>query len=64
MKKEHKKRKDENLAQWVARLVPCMMGKGLAEVHDMVTEISKVSYIAGVHAQQEIDKKYDQRRTK
>ena len=57
MKKEQRKRKDENLAQWVSRLVPCMMGRGLVEVLDMVSEISKVSYLAGIKAAEEIEKK-------
>lgn len=50
MKKEYKKRKDENLAQWIDRLAPAYQGRSLAEVHDMLTELSKTSYIEGVNA--------------
>lgn len=56
MKKEYKRRKDETLSVWIERIVPAMMGKGLAEVHDMVAEVSKESYIVGVHAGQSIFK--------
>lgn len=30
----------------------------LAEVHEMISEVSKTSYIEGVHAEREINKKY------
>lgn len=58
MKKEYHRRKDENLAQWIERLVPAMLGKGLAEVHDIVTAVSKESYFAGAHAEREVARKY------
>lgn len=58
MKKEYKKRKDENLAQWVDRLAPACQGRSLTEVHEMISEVSKTSYIEGVHAEMEISKKY------
>jgi hypothetical protein len=41
MKKEYKKRKDENLAQWVDRLAPACQGRSLTEVHEMLSELSK-----------------------
>lgn len=58
MKKEYKKRKDENLAQWVDRLAPACQGRSLTEVHEMLSELSKTSYIEGVHVADEINKKY------
>lgn len=58
MKKEYKKRKDENLAQWVDRLAPACQGRSLTEVHEMLSELSKTSYIAGVHAEREINAKF------
>jgi hypothetical protein len=58
MKKEYKKRKDENLAQWVDRLAPACQGRSLTEVHEMLSELSKESYIAGVHAEREVSAKF------
>lgn len=58
MKKEYKKRKDENLAQWVDRLAPACQGRSLTEVHEMLSELSKTSYIAGVHAEREVSAKF------
>ena len=58
MKKEYKKRKDENLAQWVDRLAPACQGRSLTEVHEMLSELSKTSYIAGVHAGREVSAKF------
>lgn len=48
MKKEYRRRRNENLAQWIERIVPAMQGILLVDLHDMVTEVSKESYIAGV----------------
>ena len=58
MKKEYKKRKDENLAQWVDRLAPACHGRSLTEVHEMLSELSKESYFAGIHAEREISAKF------
>lgn len=58
MKKEYKKRKDENLAQWVDRLAPACQGRSLTEVHEMLSELSKTSYIEGVHADREVIAKF------
>ena len=48
MEKEYKKRKGENLARWIDRLAPACCGRGLADVHDILTMLSKESYIEGV----------------
>ena len=50
MKKEYKKQKTENLAQWVERIAAACQGRSLKEVHEMISEVSKTSYIEGVHA--------------
>jgi hypothetical protein len=59
MKKEYKKQKGENLAQWCERIAAACQGRSLAEVHEMISEVSKTSYIEGVHAEREINKKYN-----
>ena len=58
MKKEYKKQKGENLARWVERIAAACQGRSLTEVHEMISEVSKTSYIEGVHAEREINKKY------
>ena len=59
MKKEYKKQKGENLAQWCERIAAACQGRSLTEVHEMISEVSKTSYIEGVHAEREINKKYN-----
>lgn len=61
MKQEYKKRKDENLAQWVERIAAACQGRSLQEVHEMISEVSKQSYIAGVHAEREVSAKFNGR---
>lgn len=61
MKKEYKKRKGENLAQWCERIAAACQGRPLEEVHEMISEVSKTSYIAGVQAEREISAKYSAR---
>ena len=58
MKKEHQKRKDENLAQWVERIAAACQGRSLKEVHEMISEVSKTSYIEGCNVERELHKKY------
>ena len=58
MKKEYKKQKDENLAQWVERIAAACQGRSLEEVHEMISEVSKTSYIDGVHAADSLNKKF------
>lgn len=58
MKKEYRKRKDENLAQWVERIAAACQGRSLKEVHEMISEVSKTSYFEGIEAEREIHKKY------
>lgn len=58
VKKEYKKRKNENLAQWVDRLAPACQGRSLTEVHEMLTELSKTSYIEGCHVVDDLNKKF------
>jgi hypothetical protein len=57
-KKEYQKRKDENLARWCERIAAMCCGRSLNEVHEMISEVSKTSYIEGVHAEREINAKY------
>ena len=58
MKKEYKKQKGENLARWVERIAAACQGRSLTEVHEMISEVSKTSYIEGVHAEREINAKF------
>lgn len=48
MENTYKKRKGENLAQWIDRLAPACCGRALKDVHDILTMLSKQSYIEGV----------------
>ena len=57
-KKEYQKRKDENLAQWCERIAAMCCGRSLNDVHEMISEVSKTSYIEGVHAEREVNKKF------
>jgi hypothetical protein len=61
MKKEYKKQKGENLAQWVERIAAACQGRSLAEVHEMISEVSKTSYIEGVRAADDMNRKYQRR---
>ena len=56
--KEYRKKKGENLAQWCERIAVSCQGRSLSEVHEMISEVSKTSYIEGVLAEREISKKY------
>ena len=58
MKKEYKKQKGENLAQWCERIAAACQGRSLTEVHEMISEVSKTSYIEGVNAEREVSRKY------
>ena len=58
MKKEYKKQKGENLAQWVERIAAACQGRSLEEVHVMISEVCKTSYIEGANAERAISKKY------
>ena len=58
MNKEYKKQKDENLAQWCERIAVACQGRSLAEVLEMIREVSVTSYTEGVHAEIAISKKY------
>ena len=61
MKKEYRKQKGENLAQWCERIAAACQGRPLEEVHEMISEVSKTSYIEGVHAEREINAKFSKR---
>ena len=50
MKKELRKRKNEQLYEWVERLAPMMVGKTAGEIKEVMTEVSKTSYIEGTRA--------------
>ena len=58
MKKEYKKQKNENLAQWVERIAAACQGRSLKEVHEMIREVSIVSYTEGTNVERELHKKY------
>lgn len=57
MEKIYKKRKGENLAQWIDRLAPACCGRALKDVHDILTMLSKQSYIEGFHDGEKIQTK-------
>ncbi len=59
--KEYRKKKGENLAKWCERIAAACQGRSLQEVHEMISEVSKTSYIDGVLAEREINKKYPRR---
>ena len=59
MKKEYKKQKGENPAQWCERIAAACQGRSLTEVHEMISEVSKTSYIEGANAEREVSKKYN-----
>ena len=56
--KEYRKKKGENLAKWCERIAAACQGRSLSEVHEMISEVSKTSYIDGVIAERKINKKY------
>ena len=58
MKKEYKKQKGENLAQWCERIAAACQGRSLKEVHEMIREVSIVSYTEGTNVERELHKKY------
>jgi len=58
MKKEYKKQKGENLAQWCERIAAACQGRNLKEVHEMISDVSKTSYIEGANAERAIHKKF------
>ena len=58
MKNEYKKQKGENLAQWCERIAAACQGRSLEEVHEMIREVSKTSYIEGVRAEREVSAKF------
>ena len=58
MKKEYKKQKGENLARWCERIAAMCCGRSLNDVLEMISEVSKTSYIEGANAERAISKKY------
>ena len=56
--KEYQKRKDENLAQWVERIAAMCQGRSLQDVHAMISEVSKTSYIEGVLTEREVSARF------
>ena len=56
--KEYRKKKGENLTKWCERIAAACQGRSLSEVHEMISEVSKTSYIDGVIAERKINKKY------
>jgi hypothetical protein len=56
--KEYRKKNGENLAKWCERIAAACQGRSLQEVHEMISEVSKTSYIEGVLAERKISKKY------
>ena len=59
--KEYQKRKSENLAQWVERIATMCQDRSFQDVHTMISEVSKTSYIEGVLAEREINARYPAR---
>ena len=57
-KKEYQKRKDENLARWCERIAAMCCGRSLNDLLEMISEVSKTSYIEGVHAEREVSAKF------
>lgn len=57
-KKEYQKRNGENLARWCERIAAMCCGRSLDDVLEMISEVSKTSYIEGVHAEREINNKF------
>lgn len=47
MNKQYKKREDESLGQWSERIAAACQGRSLAEVCEMISEVSKTSYLIG-----------------
>lgn len=47
MNKQYKKREDESLGQWSERIAAACQGRSLAEVCEMIAEVSKTSYLIG-----------------
>ena len=56
--KDYHKLKNENLARWVERIAAMCQGRSLQDVHAMISEVSKTSYIEGVHAEREVSAKF------
>lgn len=58
--KEYQKRKDENLAQWVDRLADDVMWNRIEPdtIRDILSAVSKTSYIEGVLAEREVSAKF------
>lgn len=58
MKKIFKKRKTETLSEWIDRIYISCQELEAIELHDILSEVSKVSYIEGVQTERELNKKY------
>ena len=58
MKKQFKKRKTETLAEWIDRIYISCYELEPIEFHDILSEVSKTSYIEGVLTERELNKKY------
>ena len=57
VQKEYKKRKDENIGQWIDRLAPECCGSTKTEVHKMLHELVREAYMAGIRADREVSAK-------
>lgn len=44
-----KRRNDESLHQWISRIAPRCKAMEADEIHEVLTEVSRVSYTEGVH---------------
>lgn len=54
----HKIRKDETLHAWVERLAPMCVGMDAEALEEVLSEVSRTSYIRGANAVNEIKRKY------
>lgn len=58
MKKTLQKRKKETLSQWIDRIYISCCDLEAVEIHEILSEVSKTSYIEGCLTERELNKKY------
>ena len=62
MDRKYKKKKGENFTDWCERLSKIVIIDRLShkELFEVFNEVSKVSYIEGIHVEKEVTKKINQ----
>lgn len=62
MNRKYKKKKSENFTDWCERLSKIVITDSLSpkELFEVFNEVSKVSYIEGIHVEKEVAKKINQ----